>query len=239
MFSILQKSLSVLAIFLITPLAIIIINWHWQPEALNHFSKYLYWVTETAGSPYSIISCGIFSIVFALCLKIHSKSLFLKLIVLLAIAIISGQLIKTVIKNCTTETRPFVSWMESEYQISDQYFYSLPRPERQGLIEDYAQQSSQIPNWLYHHWGKETGYSFPSGHTLFAVTWAFMALFLFNFKRHYLTVSVIIIWALTVLISRLMLGMHHPIDVICSTIIAWIIALCVYQVAVKWRFIER
>ena len=31
------------------------------------------------------------------------------------------------------------------------------------------------PAWLVHHYENETGYSFPSGHTIFAATWLMLA----------------------------------------------------------------
>lgn len=233
MLLIFRNSLFVLGIFLIIPLVMLTTNWHWQPESLSQFSKYLYWVTETAGSPWSIITCGFFTILFALALKIKSPIPFLKLVVILAIAVIAGQLIKSVVKNYTSEPRPYVLWMADNYKVDDNYFYSLTKVEKQNILKDHFQQSDTIPNWLYRHWCNETGYSFPSGHTLFAVTWAFLAVFLLNFKRSYLIISAIIIWGVLVQISRLALGMHHPIDVISSSLIGWFLSLLTYFIIIK------
>lgn len=228
-----RKSLLILIILLITPLIFLTINWRWQPELLNNYSYYFYWLTETAGSPWSIITCIFFSLIMVLCLKIRSKNLLIKLILILAVAIVAGQIIKSGIKNLMAEPRPYVLWMADKYQINDKYFYSLPRMERQALLQVYLQSSSEVPNWLYQHWQKETGYSFPSGHTLLAVTWAFIAFFLLSFRRFYLIIGLIIAWAILVQVSRFTLGMHHPIDVICSTFIGWLIALFTYSFGIE------
>lgn len=238
MFANFRKSLLILIILLITPLIFLTINWHWQPELLNNYSYYFYWLTETAGSPWSIITCVFFSLIFVLCLKKESKIWLIKLILILAVAIVAGQIIKSGIKNFMAEPRPYVLWMADKYQISDKYFYSLPRSERQELLQVYLQPSSAVPNWLYQHWRTETGYSFPSGHTLFAVTWAFLAFFLLNFKRSYFIIGLIIAWAILVQISRFILGMHYPIDVICSTFIGWMIALFTYSFGIE-RYLSK
>lgn len=238
MFANFLKSLLILIILLITPLIFLTINWHWQPELLNNYSYYFYWLTETAGSPWSIITCVFFSLIFVLCLKKESKIWLIKLILILAVAIVAGQIIKSGIKNFMAEPRPYVLWMADKYQISDKYFYSLPRMERQALLQVYLQPSSAVPNWLYEHWRTETGYSFPSGHTLFAVTWAFLAFFLLNFKRSYFIIGLIIAWAILVQISRFILGMHYPIDVICSTFIGWMIALFTYSFGIE-RYLSK
>lgn len=238
MLSVIKQSLITLAIFLVTPIVIIAINWQWQPESLNNTSEYLFWLTETAGKPWAVLTCVFFVIAFMIILQIKSKMQFIKLLLIFIIAIGLGQLIKSVIKNYTADSRPYVLWIEQNYQIDDDYFYSLPRNERQEIIKMHVYHSPQIPNWLYKHWRNETGYSFPSGHALFAATWAFLALLLLNLKRHYICSSLVIAWAILIEISRIALGMHRPIDVIVGSAIAWGIALFCYYLAIKWRVIK-
>ncbi|WP_267343499.1 MULTISPECIES: phosphatase PAP2 family protein [unclassified Gilliamella] len=154
-------------------------------------------------------------------------------------AILTGQMIKAVIKSQTAESRPYVLWMNKQYQLSDDKFYSLAKSEKKQLIDQLLTNSNMIPTWLREHWQNETGYSFPSGHTLFAVTWAFLAVTLLGFKRHYIVVYMLIIWALLIEISRLCLGMHSPVDLLCGVLVAWIISLICYFYAQKYHIVDN
>ena len=84
------------------------------------------------------------------------------------------------------------------------------------------------PAWLIHHYENEVGYSFPSGHSIFAATWLMLAVgftqLLGNrsFKAK-LLVAGIAVWSLLMLISRVRLGMHYPIDLLVATLLAWLI----------------
>jgi phosphatidylglycerophosphatase B len=234
---VIKKTIAILAIFLVVPLVIIAINWHWQPTSLNNTSKYLFLVTETASFPWAIITSAILFLLFYLLLPNKTKIILLWL--LLVSAILSGQIIKSLLKSQTTESRPYVLWMADEFNITDQQFYSLTDSEKKELIYQLLNNSTTIPSWLSKHWQHETGYSFPSGHTLFAVTWAFLALMLLKFKQHYIIITSTIIWSILIEISRLLLGMHRPIDLITSILIAWIISLICYFYAKKWHIVDK
>ncbi|MWN05613.1 phosphatase PAP2 family protein [Gilliamella sp. Pas-s95] len=236
---VIKKTIAILAIFLVVPLVIIAINWHWQPASLNDTSKYLFVVTETASFPWAIITSTILFLVFCLLSPSKTKKKIILLWLLLVSAILSGQTIKSFLKSQTAESRPYVLWMAKEFNISNQQFYSKSESERKELIEQLFKNSSTIPSWLSNHWQNETGFAFPSGHTLFAVTWAFLALTLLKFKQHYVIVSITIIWSILIEISRLFLGMHSPIDLITSILIAWIISLISYFYAQKWHIVDK
>ncbi|MCO6539999.1 MAG: phosphatase PAP2 family protein [Gilliamella sp.] len=236
---VIKKTIVLLAIFLAVPFTIIAINWHWQPATLNNTSKCLFLITETASFPWGIITSTILFIVFCLLLPQKTKKRIILLWLLLVSAILSGQIIKSFLKSQTAESRPYVLWMAQEYNISDQQFYSKSRSERKEIIHQLFNNSSTIPSWLSSHWQNETGYAFPSGHTLLAVTWALLALILLKFRQHYVIVSSIIIWSILIELSRLLLGMHSPIDLITSILIAWIISLICYFYARKWHIVDK
>ncbi|OCG36452.1 hypothetical protein A9G29_00115 [Gilliamella sp. Fer2-1] len=236
---VIKKTIAILAIFLIAPLIIIAINWHWQPASLNNTSKYLFLITETASFPWAIITSTILFLVFCLLQSSKTKNKIILLWLLLVSAILSGQIIKHFLKLQTAEPRPYVLWMEKEFNISKQQFYSQTTSEKKEFIQQLFKNSSTIPSWLSYHWQNETSFSFPSGHTLFAVTWAFLALLLLKFKQHYVITSVMIIWSILIEISRLLLGMHSPIDIIASVLIAWIISLICCFCNRKWHIVER
>lgn len=236
---IIKKTIATLAIFSVIPLVIIAINWHWQPESLNNTSKFFFVITETASFPWAIITSFVLFILFCLLLNIKTTKKIVLIGILLVGAILTGQMIKAVIKSQTAESRPYVLWMNKQYQLSDDKFYSLAKSEKKQLIDQLLTNSNMIPTWLRQHWQNETGYSFPSGHTLFAVTWAFLAVTLLGFKRHYIVVYMLIIWALLIEISRLCLGMHSPVDLLCGVLVAWIISLICYFYAQKYHIVDN
>ncbi|BDY94596.1 hypothetical protein MUTS15_32530 [Escherichia coli] len=71
------------------------------------------------------------------------------------------------------------------------------------------------------HWQKETGFAFPSGHTMFAASWALLAVGLLWPRRRTLTIAILLVWATGVMGSRLLLGMHWPRDLVVATLISW------------------
>lgn len=98
-------------------------------------------------------------------------------------------------------------------------FYALKRKERAKLVHEQLAQAQDIPSFLRKHWQKETGFAFPSGHTMFAASWALLAAGLLWPRRRWGTIAVLLVWATAVMGSRLALGMHWPLDLIVATLI--------------------
>lgn len=233
---VIKKTIAVLTIFLIIPLSVTAVNWQWQPTSINSTSEYFFWLTETASFPWAIITSGLLFLLFCLLLANKTKKTILLLLILVC-AMLGGQIIKSLIKQKTAESRPYVLWLAKEYHFNDKQFYSQTRAERKATIEQLLANSNTIPNWLAQHWQNETGYAFPSGHTLFAATWAFLAIALLSFKRHFLIVNAIIIWSLLIETSRLLLGMHSAYDLILGIVLAWVISLICCFYARKWHIV--
>ena len=233
---VIKKTIAVLTIFLIIPLSVTAVNWKWQPTSINSTSEYFFWLTETASFPWAIITSGLLFLLFCLLLANKTKKTILLLLILVS-AMLGGQIIKSLIKQQTAESRPYVLWLAKEYHFNDKQFYSQTRAERKATIEQLLANSNTIPNWLAQHWQNETGYAFPSGHTLFAATWAFLAIALLSFKRHFLIVNAIIIWSLLIETSRLLLGMHSAYDLILGIVLAWVISLICCFYARKWHIV--
>lgn len=234
---VIKKTIAALVLFLIIPLSVIVVNWHWQPSALNNSSEYFFWITETASYPWAIITSGLFFLLF--CLLLANKKNILVLLLILVSAMLGGQIIKSLIKQQTAESRPYVLWLAKEYHFSDKQFYSQTRAERKANIEQLLTNSTTIPSWLSKHWQQETGYAFPSGHTLFAATWAFLAITLLSFRRHFIIVTAIVVWSTLIEASRLLLGMHSAYDLILGVVLAWLIALISCFYARKWNIVVR
>ncbi|EMI5489220.1 phosphatidylglycerophosphatase B [Providencia stuartii] len=217
--------ISAFSILLIIPPAVMLFaGWHWQPSESTESLKWLYWLTETAGLPYSLITSAVL-LVLALAICQPTKANIIKWMIVIICCILVGQGIKGVVKNTFQEPRPYVVWLEENYDISSSDFYELKRKQRVDVIKEVVKRDQQVPSWQRKHWQAETGYSFPSGHVLFAAGWALLLIGLFWQRRQYALAIVIAVWAEGIVFSRLLLGMHWPSDVIVSIIISAVLAM--------------
>ena len=101
-------------------------------------------------------------------------------------------------------------------------FYALKKPEKRELIA----QTPHNPNEqiLSDYQQNELGYSFPSGHTTFAVAWLLLVVgFTQSWRNPARLVArlLVAVWAAGVLYSRVKLGAHFPVDLFAATLIVW------------------
>jgi hypothetical protein len=132
---VIKKTIAVLIIFLIIPLSVTAVNWQWQPTSINNISKYLFWVTETASFPWAIITSGLFFLLFYLKLVNKNKKTLLLLWLVLVSAMLGGQVVKSIIKQQTAESRPYVIWLDKEFNLDEKQFYSQTRAERKAWLK--------------------------------------------------------------------------------------------------------
>lgn len=207
-------------LMLLVPLAAWVTGWQWLSD--NDFIAVLdyplWFITETGSAPYALIPCVLLMLwLMKLARKRYS---WLLIGAICAGSVIGTQAIKTVAKFGFAEPRPYVVQMMGE---QTEQFYELTRPQRAELVTEYYK-NSDYPLIVKHRMN-ETGYSFPSGHTIFAVSWLLVfAGLLHGMQGQAVTFAKMfaISWALLMLISRLRLGMHYPIDLFVSTLIAWL-----------------
>lgn len=223
-------------LLIIMPMGVLLSGWAWQPDGNDLFIYVCYLITETASYPWAGITCIVLGLWFVWLFKLSIKKSIL-LLIILATAVLSGQLIKSVIKESVEESRPFVMWLEKEYLIDDVYFYNLPRPQRAKLVHDNLTNDERVPEWLKSHWEKETGYASPSGHTLFTTSWALIGIVLLWPKRHYASVALLVTWSITVAGSRLVLGMHWPSDLLLATLLSFVISIMVGWICCRYNVI--
>ncbi len=177
--------------------------------------KSLWWVTETVTQPWGIITHVVLCGWFLWCLRFRLRAALI-LFLILAAAILAGQG-RRCGQGAVQEPRPFVIWLENTRQVPVTQFYALKRKERAKLVHEQLAQAQDIPSFLRKHWQKETGFAFPSGHTMFAASWALLAAGLLWPRRRWGTIAVLLVWATAVMGSRLALGMHWPLDLIVAT----------------------
>ena len=213
---------------LLVPCIALFINWHWQPNASQTSLYIIYILTESGSLPFALLTCAMFTGLLLLYLKLDLKKSAL-FVFSLFLCIGAGQAVKSAIKSMEQEPRPYVMWIDEQGYMPQEAFYSLPRNDRAAFIHAQDFSDHGVPDWLQQHWEKETGYSFPSGHTIFAVQW--VLIFGLLLWRQKIILTLIVLWGLVMEASRLLLGMHWPIDEIVSCFLAPVI---VYLTSLGW-----
>lgn len=226
---------------LLVPLAAWLTGWQWAGDdfLIPVLDYPLWFITETGSAPYALVPCVLLMLwLMNLARKRYS---WLLIGAICAGSVIGTQAIKTVAKFGFAEPRPYVVEVMGE---QSEQFYELTRPQRAELVAEHYK-DSQHPIIVQHRMN-ETGYSFPSGHTIFAVSWLLVFAGLLygiegrsaSFARNF-----VLGWALLMLVSRLFLGMHYPIDLFVSTLIAWIFHIILFIWIVpkveKWKLFRR
>ncbi|MFU2079715.1 phosphatase PAP2 family protein [Avibacterium endocarditidis] len=220
------KRLSLYTLLLcVVPFFAWLINWHWQGDTnYTQIDTLLYFITETGSSPYAILTCAFFALVYFFAIRNKKQALAVIAVMALSVGVTQG--VKSALKTVFAEPRPFIVQLTEKSSVSPDYFYDQPRKAREQIVLDYYA-DKQVDAHLVHHRSKETGYSFPSGHSIFAATWLMLAvgfgqlLGRNNKGMKYLTAG-IAVWAVLMLVSRLRLGMHYPIDLLVSVLLAWV-----------------
>lgn len=220
----------------LVPLCFRLTGWQWWPEQKIPGGVMLYWATETVSQPWGIVTHLLLCTLFCFLLRLSGRQAIL-LVVILTVVVTGGQGIAGLIKPMVHEPRPFIVWLEQQYALSVSTFYHLS-PSAQGeWIAVYLPKNVVLPEWLIQHWQQQTGYAFPSGHTLFAACWALLAAGILWSHKHHVTVVVIGIWAVLVMISRLLLGMHWTQDLFASVVVS--VLLSSVGIWIGSRFIAR
>ena len=222
MFDIVKRTTLGALLLLIMPVSVWLSGWQWQPVEMGLGHRVLFWLTETVTSPWGTLTSAILCAWFLWCLRYRLKPALL-LLAIMILAILAGQQTKTFIKDKVQEPRPYVLWLEQNHGLDEKTFYENKRKQRSALVRDAVVNDSRLPGWLKSHWEFETGYAFPSGHTMFAASWALLAMGLLWPRRRIVTLIVMFAWAVGVMGSRLLLGMHWPRDLVTSTLISWVL----------------
>ncbi|MBS7817973.1 phosphatase PAP2 family protein [Wohlfahrtiimonas chitiniclastica] len=211
---------------LIIPIGIILSGWHWQMK--DHYTTWdhlLFLVTQSGTAvTYAFITCVVFASVLSVLAR--AKMSWVLVFFTAFILLVGTQAVKTGLKSFYKEPRPYTAFLV-ENHVDLESFYESSRADRKMIVEDVLLGHDEMPTYLKKHWAKETGYSFPSGHAAFAVCWLMLFVLILPMTRlrDYIAVGVIAIWSALMIISRLALGMHFPIDVLVSILYVPIICL--------------
>lgn len=208
------------ALFLMAiPFIVWLTGWRWQPGQDVAGLKIFYWFTQTVTQPWGIVTHLLLCVWFLWCLRPTGRSAIV-LVIILSVTVVSGQGIKSLIKQQVREPRPYVLWLEEKHAVPVDRFYAQTGPQRKALVKQQLREDKTVPGWLRKHWQFETGFAFPSGHTMFAACWALLGVGLLWPRRRLFTVGMLCLWAIVVMTSRLLLGMHWPVDLMTSVAIS-------------------
>ncbi|TGY50706.1 phosphatase PAP2 family protein [Rodentibacter caecimuris] len=212
-------------------------QWHGN-EQLTEADYWLYLLTETGSVPYALITCGVFALIFGFLFK--SRKQWMLGVAVMAFSVIATQAVKTGLKAMFKEPRPFTVYLAEQTNQTTEKFYENDRTQRAIIAKNFYSTQPNTPAWLVNHYENETGYAFPSGHTIFAATWLMLAVgftqLLGNRSwKAKLLVGIMTVWSLLMLISRVRLGMHYPIDLFVATVFAWLVNLVIFGFLQKKR----
>ena len=194
-------------------------------------------LTLSGSMPYAIGTSLLLTIFAVLWTR---KQMDWRVVVLLCVLSVGGtQAMKSVIKNMVREPRPFVVQMAQTgylqtWHVTPDTFYSLPKPQRKEIITESGAGLTDTFS-VSSYQATELGYSFPSGHTIFAVSWLLVFVALLHGRRTWQArgfLAILTLWAMAMLYSRVRLGMHYPIDLFVATWLAlgWHIGLWAWVV---------
>ena len=191
----------------------------------NPWCLTMYWVTQSGGWFGSLIIVLIISTAFAF-IPLHPRGKIVMFFrTFLSLVIILGSFAKlneSYLKSTFAISRPSHRFIiqQSGSKANLDSIYLLVVPERQKFFRSVVDTDTihfhSIDKTILSHWIDEAGYSMPSGHTFNAFLLESMlsfSLFELNKRRITIWLYVPMIWAALVGLSRVVLGVHTPLDV--------------------------
>lgn len=191
-------------------------------------AKALFWITSSGTIPY-----GVITILFVLLLSYQrlESSRFFSLFCAISISMCSILGLSYSLKPLFNEERPNAIWLDQHYLLNTGTFYSLPKAERKVQMMaavnriEHADTEITLAPLIKQHWQHEVDFSFPSGHTLFAVTLTMVTSFYLLLAGYWMLPSMLLVWSIAMGFSRMLLGMHWTQDVLASTFLGGMIGI--------------
>lgn len=188
-------------------------------------AQLLYWITCTGSIPDGII---FIVVMLAISFFIIPRKLFVHLFLAVALSQSVGVVLKHELKGQFMEPRPNVQWYDYFHKMDKNFFYSQDKVKREALMRDVIRLNSQImplsPR-IAKHWQDEVNFSFPSGHTQFAVSFCLVMGFYLLSAGVIGLPFLLAAWAMVMGFSRMMLGLHWSQDVLASGVMGGILAI--------------
>lgn len=209
--SLVVRLLCLAMLLALLPILVWVFGWHWQiSQSLGEHQPW-FWLTLTGSFPFALLTTAAVLLFLNWRLK-WSRQQLLRHGACLLLALLAGAGVKSYLKWHFKESRPYVQYLDKTHNAD---FYQDSATQQRQLIDE-----SPIPQWLKRHWRAERGYSLPSGHSQFAASLALYAGVLLWLAGAWGSLLLVLAWALVVMGSRLLLGMHWPGDLLLSIILS-------------------
>lgn len=183
-------------------------------------AQFWYWLTVSGSAPWGVSTV---LLVFAISFFILPRGSWLKMMFCTSLGLVLCLLLNEQLKLVFAESRPYIEWLSHQQHLDIKEFYSIDKYARRELLAQVLPGVSPldmpISAQIQRHWQIETGFSFPSGHTIFAVTLTMCSSFFLLRHNNLWLPALLICWALLMGLSRMLLGMHWSVDVLTSTLL--------------------
>lgn len=153
--------------------------------------------------------------------------------VLLVQILISGSTLfyfKDVFRN-PRPSQLYISGKGSSDKGTNEFLTVMPEEKSKYLrkkIEENKSDFEDVYPPILNSWSEESGFSFPSGHSetsFFLGTILAFVIFKTGSKKYYMILPVM--WAVLVALSRVVIGVHYPVDVAAGAFTGLVIALII------------
>lgn len=132
---------------------------------------------------------------------------------------------KVGLKQVTHSPRPYTEAMVQRLIIpSEEHFYRLDHQQQEAAVTLMAE---KVSPYRLLAWQQERDFSFPSGHTAFAVACLLFFGGLLLEQKRWVSVAALFSWSVMVGLSRLWLGMHRPEDLWGAAILVGVFYVCI------------
>lgn len=206
-------------------------------------AELLYWVTTSGTAPYGALTT---LVLLAICYTMVPQRQFIALVFAVGLSMFTTLGLNHFLKPFFGEPRPNAALMAQQSLLQLEAFYQLPATQRRPMLGHALSQLTNTPlvttepeirlsNKIADHWQHEVGFSFPSGHTLFAVTLSMVLSYFLLLSGQYLLPSLLGLWSLTMGLSRMLLGMHWSQDVLAATVIGGVMALLCIAIIIQFQ----
>lgn len=231
MTKVLWRMLGAFVVILAVPLVCWTLNLDLFPrlDMSSSMAQWLYGITWTGTVPWGI---GFILAVLLVCWRLLPMKLFLPLLLAVSFSQTAGVILNHELKHHFKEPRPNISWLAQRQGFDLDAFYQQNDAAKRTQI-DRAMASEadslMLADNIAEHWRHELGFAFPSGHTQFAVSFGLIVCFFLFSGGRTVWASITALWAGSMGLSRMLLGLHWPRDVLASTLIGAVLALvCIF-----------